>query len=336
MTYANETGDLTFAAYCLTVPPANPIETIKPLKSVEWVRLTSHLATHKLRPSDLLSRTHEERVDLLDGAGLDSDRIDALLDRSGQAAIELQRWTDNGIWLCTRDDEHYPAHWIEHLGDGAPPLLFGVGEKSLMNLPGVAIVGSRNVDEAGTEFARASARSFARANLSVVSGGARGVDREAMSAALDAGGTSVGVMSDNLARAIREAEVRAWLEDQRLALVSPYRPDAGFHVGTAMGRNRLIYCLSQAAIVVATEVDRNGVGKGGTWAGAVENLKHGWVPLYVRADEIAPAANLQLLAVVDKSGRRATPLTSAPEDGVLPDPLPPLAKTDTAQQLSLT
>ena len=56
--------------------------------------------------------------------------------------------------------------------------------------------------------------------------------------------------------------------DGRLALVSPYDPAAGFNVGHAMGRNKLIYALADAALVVSSDYQ-----KGGTWTGAVEQLK---------------------------------------------------------------
>jgi hypothetical protein len=59
-----------------------------------------------------------------------------------------------------------------------------------------------------------------------------------------------------------------------------YDPSAGFNVGHAMQRNKLIYALADAALVVNSDYE-----KGGTWAGAVEQLeKLHLVPLYVRTD----------------------------------------------------
>ena len=60
-------------------------------------------------------------------------------------------------------------------------------------------------------------------------------------------------------------------------LVSPFYPEAGFNAGNAMGRNRYIYTLADQALVIDSALR-----SGGTWEGAVEDLKHGWVPLYVR------------------------------------------------------
>ena len=67
-----------------------------------------------------------------------------------------------------------------------------------------------------------------------------------------------------------------------------------------MGRNRLIYALASWAAVVSSSVD-----SGGTWAGALENLRAGWVPLFVRTGENAPSGNRELIR------RGGIPLESA-------------------------
>jgi predicted Rossmann fold nucleotide-binding protein DprA/Smf involved in DNA uptake len=57
-----------------------------------------------------------------------------------------------------------------------------------------------------------------------------------------------------------------------------------------MGRNRLIYSLADYAIVVASDAN-----KGGTWAGATETLKAGWVPVFVLDYAAMPDGNRELL-----------------------------------------
>jgi predicted Rossmann fold nucleotide-binding protein DprA/Smf involved in DNA uptake len=75
-----------------------------------------------------------------------------------------------------------------------------------------------------------------------------------------------------------------------LCLVTPYTPSAGFSVGAAMGRNRLIYTLADFAIVVASDA-----GTGGTWAGAAEALKNNWVPVFILEHEAMPEGNKLLI-----------------------------------------
>ena len=54
-----------------------------------------------------------------------------------------------------------------------------------------------------------------------------------------------------------------------------------------MARNRYIYCLADTAIVISSTAD-----KGGTWTGAIENLKAAWVPLWVKKTETQKSGTL--------------------------------------------
>jgi predicted Rossmann fold nucleotide-binding protein DprA/Smf involved in DNA uptake len=158
----------------------------------------------------------------------------------------------------------------------------------LLRTPAIAIVGSRDVDEVGLEFSSALGRRCAEEGFAVVSGAARGVDQTAMSGAVSRGGGAIGVTVDPLERLVGRKDLRAAIADELLTLVTPFHPAARWHAGNAMRRNRLIYVLAQASVVVASSTE-----KGGTRAGALENLKANWVPLWVRDD--GSAGNRQLL-----------------------------------------
>ena len=151
-------------------------------------------------------------------------------------------------------------------------------------------IGSRNIDETGTAFAQEVGRRAAGARVPVVSGGARGTDRLAMSAALEAGSTAVGVLADSLERTVRQPDLRQLLLDGQLVLLTPYAPTAGFSVGAAMGRNKVIYGLADFAVVVSSDFQT-----GGTWAGAVEALKADWCPVFAREGANVPKGNRELL-----------------------------------------
>jgi len=100
-------------------------------------------------------------------------------------------------------DELYPARLLETLKHQAPTVLFGAGDIRLLQRAGVAVVGSRNIDEAGAAFAREVGAKSVASKLTVVSGGARGTDRIAMQAALESGGLAFGVLADSVERAAR-------------------------------------------------------------------------------------------------------------------------------------
>src|SRR5262249_55801847 len=137
-------------------------------------------------------------------------------------------------------------------------------------------VGSRSINQEASELTELIGTACAESGLTVYSGGARGVDKTAMGKSLEAGGTAAGLLADSLERAVRIAENRRWIDDERtLVLATPYSPHASFNVGMAMARNKLIYALADFGLVIASDAH-----KGGTWAGAEEALKARWVPVF--------------------------------------------------------
>ncbi len=220
----------------------------------------------------------------------EADRIARLLARSSMLQEELERLETLGIWLITRFDEGYPSRLRERLGRAAPLMLYGAGEARLLNQRGLAVIGSRNIDARGFELTELVGRACAESNLIVYSGGARGVDKTAMGAALASGGSAAGLLADSLEKAVRASDVLAAIEESHLVLATPYSPQASFNVGTAMARNKLIYALADFALVIASDAE-----KGGTWAGAEEALAADWVPLFVADGPEFPEGNRLLL-----------------------------------------
>jgi predicted Rossmann fold nucleotide-binding protein DprA/Smf involved in DNA uptake len=260
-----------------------------PLGPGAWASFHTALQAAGKTPGELLGLTAEQ---IAEQVGLGEDqaaRVAALLGRGGPIAIELERLASRGIWTSTLLDETYPSKLRDRLANKVPPLLFGAGDIGIANQGGIAIIGSRDADSDALEFTASLAKAAARGGLTVISGAARGIDSTAMSGALDEG-SAVGVLADALESRIREPQVRLWLADGQLCLVTPYAPDSAFSVGAAMGRNKLIYAMSDVALVVSASE-----GRGGTWSGAVEALASGWAPVLVRRADAAPAGNLRLI-----------------------------------------
>jgi predicted Rossmann fold nucleotide-binding protein DprA/Smf involved in DNA uptake len=155
----------------------------------------------------------------------------------------------------------------------------------------LAVVESRHLDPAGQECAQFVGNACGFSGRVLYSGGAKGVDSISMQAALEARGTAVGILAHSLESEVRKPENRAALQRGDLCLATPCCPSAGFSIGNAMGRNRLIYTLADYAIAVASDS-----GKGDTWAGATEALKAEWVPVFVLEHAAMPDGNKQLLS----------------------------------------
>jgi predicted Rossmann fold nucleotide-binding protein DprA/Smf involved in DNA uptake len=248
------------------------------LTASEYRKLARHLRARGNQPADLMASAAER---LLDDCGriVERARLERLLGRGFLLGQALEHWRARAIWVVSRADETYPKRLKERLKDASPPLLYGCGDSEILDHGGLAVVGSRHVHEALIELTEAVGRLAAAAGKTIVSGGARGIDQAAMRGALEAGGRVAGVLADGLERAVMRREHRNLLLEGRLVLISPYDPSASFNVGHAMQRNKLIYALADAGLVVSAEE-----GRGGTWAGAVEQLeKLRFVPVYVRA-----------------------------------------------------
>jgi DNA processing protein len=253
--------------------------TSDPLTLGEYKRLAHQLYKLQRQPADLLA-PHAEELLRECQLVIAATRLKQLLARGFLLSQAVERWQTRAIWVVSRADPEYPRRLKTRLKNDTPPILYGCGDAAILDTGGLAVVGSRHVDDALIDFTKDIGRLTANARRTLVSGGARGIDQAAMHGALDAGGTVVGVLADGLERLALNREHRNLLMEGQLVLISPYDPSAGFNVGHAMQRNKLIYALADAALVVSADYE-----KGGTWAGAVEQLeKLRLVPVYVRAN----------------------------------------------------
>ncbi len=279
------------ATALMTAPLGKSDQTgAKPLSAQEWTRLAVWLREHDLEPSALLEGNVRSLLsDWADGK-VSVERIQSLLDRGVALGLALERWQRAGIWILTRSDPEFPERLKRRLRSDSPPILFGCGNRSLLNSPGLAVVGSRNVSNEDLADTAHMGKQTAMQGLSVVSGGARGVDRTAMMGALEGEGKAVGILVDGLIRSAGSTHYRRFVMSGQLALVTPFNPEGGFSVGKAMARNRMIYCMADAAVVI-----HSAAKSGGTWSGATENLRNDWVPLWVKPDTAGNSGNSRLV-----------------------------------------
>jgi len=295
----------TKAVLLLTAPLLAAADASKDqLTPGEYKQVAKLLAQLKMRPADLLNN----QADQLPGEMqclIDGERCQRLLQRESELDQAVQHWESRAIWVVSPFDDEYPRRLRERLKDAAPAVIYGAGETSLLDEGVLAVVGSRAVDDSLLEYTEKVGQLAAQALCTIVSGGARGIDQAAMRGALASGGKAVGVLADSLERSVVNREHRDLLNEGNLILISPYDPAAGFNVGHAMQRNKLIYALADAALVVNSDFE-----KGGTWAGAVEQLdKLHFVPVYVRVDDENKG-----LAGLQRKGAVLWPNPGTPED----------------------
>ncbi len=260
---------------------------VAPVTPTEWQRVIGESRTS---PGELLGLAAEEIIRHLGCEQQVADRLAHLLGGADRLLVRMDRFASAGIWMLTRFDVRFPTRLVERLGTRCPMVVFGAGREQLLSEGGIAIVGARNMSEGARQFAEGAGTATAAAGMTVISGGARGIDQEAMRAAVSAGGNALGVLADSLERAIKERETLELMEYGSLCVITPNSPSLPFSVASAMGRNKIIYALSDYALVVDSDYE-----KGGTWNGAIENLRHGFAPLFVRESADSGPGNQHLI-----------------------------------------
>lgn len=186
----------------------------------------------------------------------------------------LQRAKKAGCVPVTRATECYPVALRNRLGLDSPGVLWAKGDLNLLNIPAIALVGSRNLRLANREFAKEVGRQAAKQGITLVSGNARGADKAAQEACLEAGGKVISVVADSLAEQSVQENILYLSEDVF---------DGEFSAQRALSRNRVIHCLG-----IKTFVAQCTLGKGGTWDGTTKNLQKGWSSVFC-FDDKSPA-----------------------------------------------
>jgi DNA processing protein len=108
-----------------------------------------------------------------------------------EAEQELTRLNAQRGVLLTYEDSGYPER-LRQIFD-PPPVLWGLGDVSLLARPSIAVVGTRQPTPYGTGMAEILSRDLALRRMVILSGMARGIDTAAHRGALGAGGKTIAV-----------------------------------------------------------------------------------------------------------------------------------------------
>ena len=240
----------------------------KPLTVAQFRKLARRVRESEKAPGD-----RELELSDLTALGYDAEdgrRILRLLDEEALLDRYLAKADRYGCVPLTRLTPGYPRRILEALGDDAPGCIWARGDLSLLERPGIALVGSRELRPENRRFAREAGAQAARQGLTLISGNARGADRTAQDAALAAGGGVISIVADLLTD---HAPVKGIL------YLSEEGYDLEFSSQRALSRNRCIHALGLSAIAAQCSMQT-----GGTWDGSVKNLRFGWSPLYIFDD----------------------------------------------------
>lgn len=246
----------------------------KPLEPKEWSNLASILMKNKINPEDLFDFTKSDFKRIgIDGS--EFERYKSLLARSSTISFELDKYSQMGINIITRADKEYPKKLKSTLKNNCPPLFYTCGNLDVLNNDFIGFVGSRSTSETDEVFTRKLTSIFVKKGFGIVTGGAKGIDQTASLEALNNGALVIEYLSNGMLQKIKNKDYIKAIRNRKLLLLSVTKPSAGFNAGIAMMRNKYIYANSQGTIVVKSDYN-----KGGTWTGAIENLRNEWCKEY--------------------------------------------------------
>lgn len=248
----------------------------KPLTVAQFRELTK-FARQMERPLEDKTLTADDLVTV----GCRPDFAWRVADLLGEEML-LRRYLEQaqslGCYPITRLNPLYPGRVREKLDLNAPGCLWAKGDISALSQPMISLVGSRQLEQENCTFAREVGRQAALQGYTLVSGNARGADREAQDSCLQHGGMVVSVVPDALgARPLRE----------RVLYLAEDDFDQNFSSQRALSRNRVIHALGEKTFVAQCSLR-----KGGTWDGTLRNLRFGWSAVFCFRDGSSAFAEL--------------------------------------------
>lgn len=223
-------------------------------------------------------------------------------------AFMVEDLLEQGYDIIPINSEDYPTTLKNNLKRTySPPLIYSKGNKQLFKEKSVAIVGSRDASEISLNFTDKIALEASKNFKVVVSGFAKGVDKQALDSSLKYIGQSIIVLPQGIMTFDSGfKKYHKQIVDGNVIVLSTFFPKAPWSVKLAMARNPIIYGLAEEIYVAESSE------KGGTWSGVIDGLRKGR-KIYVRKPELnEPNANNILIEKgalpVDSLGKLIEPV----------------------------
>ena len=258
-------------------------DNFKPFNNSDIYKIINKLKIKGNELSDLYGKSIEELKEMFFDNNVLTEiennfiyRINSLLLREANIAIsmiDIKKW---GIDIITIYDELYPQKIKNIMGEKSPALLYYCGDLKILENNFIGFSGSRiKKTDKGDEIITKQWANFACDNkFGIVAGGASGVDTFAVQEAIAKNACFVEFVANSMIERIRIPQISSMIQYGKGLILSEANPFAPFNVGMAMSRNKYIYMISKYTIVIkAVYTLKNGKKTGGTWNGAIENLK---------------------------------------------------------------
>ncbi|MEE1199851.1 MAG: DNA-processing protein DprA [Christensenellales bacterium] len=224
-------------------------------------------------------------------------RIFALLNRSVHLGYAMEKFMNSGIDVLTVYNDEYPACIKNKMGETAPPVIYQAGNPTLLGTPALAIMGIsgvRTTPEVRKGIAAIVSDAVAH-GYGLITGGELGVSNVVASAVAEQGGKLIDVVGGDMLNHLSREPIAQLLESGQMAVVSMEHPEAFLTISHALSRNKILFALSEAALIVNTDNKRGEIE-------ALNNRSCNWIYAWTGCPD-----NMTLI------GRGATPVEDLSE-----------------------
>lgn len=271
-------NEKTTYLFCAPLPQTKTT----PLTIIEWNITVKSLAQKNLEPTYLLGCHPSDLFKILAEAS-ESQKLKIInkvesRQNLGFGILELEELQHNGYGILFRSD--FTKRLKKLILKQRPPFYYYIGDISILNCPqALSVVGARDANEEELQTLAKITAEAVKKDITIVSGGARGVDSIAVETALQNGGKAIIFPSEGLSTWARKKEYRKYIQNGQVILLSIQPIQAKFTGSYAMQRNKFIHSTGDVTLVASSQISAK--KKSGTWEGVLENIKEKWSPLYV-------------------------------------------------------
>ncbi|MCK5839512.1 MAG: DNA-protecting protein DprA [Bacteroidales bacterium] len=250
-----------------------------------WIALAHLPGMRTARKNELIIRFFEEKQSIVDFFhceksdwqglfSLNEKEIELLVDAKNDLAnysFLVEDLLEQGYDIIPITSPDYSPIIKNNLKRSySPPLIYTKGNKQIMKENSIAIVGSRKAEDISLEFTDNVAKTASKDYKVVVSGFAKGVDKQALDSAIKYKGQSIIVLPQGITTfSSGFKKYYKQIIDGDVLILSTFFPKAPWSVQLAMARNPIIYGLAKEIYVAESSE------KGGTWSGVVDGLRKG-------------------------------------------------------------
>ncbi|MDR0982776.1 MAG: DNA-processing protein DprA [Culturomica sp.] len=278
----------------------------------EWI-CSNAIGNGKIDKMNMVIRfLHEKKISMTDFFQLSNDEWKNEFEITDEQIIKLEQvkksvpnyaflaetLQSNGIEVIPIVSSEYSKTLKENLKKSAPLILYIKGNKQIMQENSIAIVGSRDASDIALQFTDNIAKRASKEWKVVISGFAKGVDKQSLDSSIAYKGQSIIVLPQGIMTF--ESGFKTYYKqiiDGDVLVLSTYHPKAGWAKELAMARNAIIYGLAKEIYAAESKPSKNRQGKetkGGTYAGVMDGLKKGRT-IYVRKPDYAEQNDNNLL-----------------------------------------